>query len=172
MKTLQIENISRILINKKELETKLKVELDLKANNLVIKGDSLDEYIAERVIQAIELGFSTKTALILLDEDYMLETISIKDLSKKNPRVIRARIIGTKRKTLDTIEEISNCDIVLHDNTIGVIGHSDDIKGAMQALMNLVKGTKPANVYSYLEKLNARKLPFVLSLKKKKTKEE
>lgn len=168
MEHLIIRSVRKILANKAELEKKLKVKIELKGKNLIFDGDEVDEFVAEKVIDAMDLGFSLRVALFLLDEDYMFEKVRIKELSKKNPSVIRARIIGTRRKTLDTIEEITSCNIVLHENIVGIIGHVEDIKGAMQAILNLVKGAKNSNVYAYLERLNSRRLPFVLQLRKEK----
>ena len=96
----------------------------------------------------------------------MLETINIRQNSNKNPKLTRARIIGKRRKTLDTIEQITGCHIVLHDNIIGVIGYSEDIRGVLQAILSLIKGAKWANAYAYLERLQGYKQPFVLKLKK------
>lgn len=166
MKNLSIKSINKILINKKELEEKTKVKIEIKGKNIILNGEEIDEYLAEKIIEAIELGFSTKIALLLTDENYILETMNIKLLTKKNPRMIRGRIIGTKRKTLDTIEEISDCKIVLHDNIVGIIAHIEDIKGIVQAISNIIKGAKTANVYSFLERLNSQRKPFILQLKK------
>ena len=103
MRTLQIRSLGKILTNKKELEEKLKVKIEIKNQSLLLEGNGLDEYVAEKVIEALDLGFSLRVSLLLLEEDFMLETIKIKELSKKNPKLIRRRLIGTKRKTLDTI---------------------------------------------------------------------
>ena len=168
MKQITIRSTNKLLINKKLIEEKLKVKIEIKGKIVFIDGEEIEEFVAEKVIEAMDLGFSTRIALLLAEEDYMFETLSIKSFSKKNPSVIRARIIGTRRKTLDTIEEITNCHVVLHENTVGIIAHVDEIKGAMQAIISLIKGTKSANVYSYLERLNSRRLPFVLQLKKEK----
>lgn len=172
MKQIPIKSTRKLLANKNIIEDKLKIKLEVKGKSLIIDGDEINEFVAERIVDALELGFSARTALLLKEEDYMLETLSIKSYSKKNPSVIRARVIGTRRKTLDTIEEITNCHVVLHENIVGIIGHVDEIKGAMQAIINLIRGAKNANVYSYLERLNARRLPFVLQLKKPKGKED
>jgi len=166
MRSMKIRSPGKIRPNLKQLEKKLKVKIELKSGILIFSGEELDEYIAEKVFEAIDLGFSTRVALLLIEEDYLLELISIKSNIKKNPALTRARIIGTKRKTLDTLESLSNCFIALHENTLGVIGHVEDVKGVIQALSSVIRGAKVANVYAYLEKLNRERKPFILDLKK------
>ncbi len=157
MRTILTENPRKIKKNKELLEKSLKVEIEIKGKKAEISGKELNEYVAERVLEAINLGFKIPDALLLTDEEFMFETINIKDLSKKNPRRIRGRIIGTKRKTMDTLEELTNCKLVLKDNTVGIIGNAEDIESAMQALNSLIKGSKQSNVYKYLEKQRKNK---------------
>lgn len=166
MKTFTINNIRKVLQNKKELEEKLKIKISATNNMLTIQGEELDEFITEKVFEAIDLGFSFKTALVLTDEDYMFETINIRSLNR-NPKVARARIIGTKRKTLDTIEELTKCKLVLHENKVGIIGNNEDVRHCLTAVTNIVRGTKQANAYKFLEIVRRHKKPFILGLKHK-----
>lgn len=153
MRTIHTGNKRKILQNKDLIERKLGVEISLKNNNIIISGDELSEYLALRVFDAVELGFSINDALLLADENYVFEKINIKDISRrKNLSEVRARVIGTFGRTLKTMCELSSCEIVLHDNIIGIIGKADDIEFALNALKSLVRGSKQANVYSYLEK--------------------
>jgi len=162
MERIYVKNIRKIIKNKKEIQDKLNVKLDIKKNYVEISGKKIDEYIATKIFEAIDLGFSVPQALILTDENYMFEKINIKELSHKNPRVVRGRIIGTHRKTLDTIEKISNCKLVLHDNILGIIGNTEDMHSTIQAVYSLIRGSKQSNVYKYLEKQRKRnKLIFL-----------
>ena len=120
---------------------------------MIISGEELNEYIFLRVFEAIEMGFSISDALLLSNEHYIFEKINIKDVSRrKDLSQVRARVIGTFGKTLKTMCGLSNCEIVLHDNLVGVIGKADDIEFALTAMKSLIRGSKQANVYSYLEK--------------------
>ena len=157
MKTFYVENKRKIAQNKGLIEKKLGVKINFEGNSMIISGDELNEYIFLRVFDAVELGFSINEALLLADENYMFEKINIKDVSRrKNLSEVRARVIGTFGRTLKTMCGLSNCEIVLHDNIVGVIGKADDIEFALTAMKSLIKGSKQANVYSYLEK--SRKL--------------
>jgi len=146
------DTIKKIKRNKTLLEKKLNVKIQIEENNVELKGDEIDIFIAEKVCEALSKNFETNIALLLLDENYVLEDIPIKNIRDKNLKQTKARIIGTKGKTLKTLCELSSCFITLHDNTVSIIGHAEDIKQAVTALENLIRGSKQANVYKYLEK--------------------
>ena len=160
--------IKKILRNKKLLESRLKVRIEIKGLSINLDGEEIDIYVAEKVLEAIERNFPVNTALLLIDENYVLEDIPIKDVTKKkNLEQIRARIIGTKGKTLKTISELSECYITLHENTVSIIGPAEKIKDAINAIESLIRGSKQSNVYKYLEKQRAKFLPEDLGLRKK-----
>lgn len=153
MRTIYTENKRKILQNRAVIEKKLGVEINFEKNNMIISGEELNEYIFLRVFEAIELGFTIAEALLLVDENYVFEKINIKDISRrKNLAEVRARVIGTFGRTLKTMCELSKCEVVLHDNIVGVIGKAEDIEFALTAMKSLIRGSKQANVYSYLEK--------------------
>jgi ribosomal RNA assembly protein len=158
METLPIERKKEILRTKKKLEKNLNVSLTLKGKNLVIEGKPMDEYEANLVLDAINFGFPTEKALLLKDEEMQFQIIPIKDFTrKKDLSQVRARIVGTKGKTLKTLEEISGCFIKLKDNEVGVLGPAESLQTTITTIQNLIKGTKQANVYHYLEKQNKNK---------------
>jgi KH domain-containing protein len=116
----------------------------------------MNEYEAVQIFEAMGLGFSSREALQLKDEDMIFRIIALKDFTRrKDLREVRARVIGAKGQTKRVIEEISGCKIVVkEDNLIGIIGHSESIDAAITAITNIIKGTKQANAYRYLEKMN------------------
>jgi len=149
-------NTRKIMQNKKTIESSLKIRLFSKNNILTIEGEPENEYIAIQAIEAINLGFPIKEALQLKNENFVLEKINIKSISKrKNLSQVRARIVGEKGRALRTIKDLSNCFIVLHDNTVGIIGYIEDVKKASYALKRLIAGSKHANIYRYLEEQRA-----------------
>lgn len=158
METIYCDCINRLKKERKFLEKKLKIKISLKRESVVIEGEPLDEYEANLVIEAMNLGFSTETACLLTDEEFLFEKINIKDYTRrKNLEVIRARLIGTHGKTKETIEQISGCKIKIKGNTIGIIGPADSMEYALTGITNIIKGTKQTNVYKYLEKINTQK---------------
>jgi len=153
MEKLYYESIGKIKKNKEKLEKALNVKISFSGKNVNVSGKAVDEYVACQVLEALTLGFTTNEALLLQEEDCILEKIHIKDLTKRHDlQRIRGRIIGTKGKTKEIIENLSNCLVCIHDNTIGIIGQAEDIERAMQGVKSIIQGSKQSKVYSYLER--------------------
>ena len=153
MKTFIIEKFPRIIKNRKRLEKKLNVRITNRGKEITIDGKPEDEYIAEKVILALDFGFPFSTAMEIKKNDYEFEVLNIKDYTnKKNLGRIRARIIGKKGRTLKTLAELTNCNFELKDNSVGIIGRSECIKNAQDSVTFVIRGSKQGNVYSYLEK--------------------
>jgi len=158
METLIFDKTTELRRNKTELEEKLNVKISIGRKRVEIEGDPLNEYEASIILNAINLGFSAKKALTLKDESKIFRILNIKDITrKKNLKQVRARIIGKEGKTKRTIENISSADIVIKDNEIGIIGNAELIEEIVTAVSSLVRGTKQANTYRYLEKMNRNK---------------
>ncbi len=153
MKKIICDNIARIIKNKKKLEQKLNVKIINKGKELFIEGYPEDEYLAEKVIDALDFDFPFSTAMSIKNEDLIFEIIKIKDYTKrKDLNVIKGRIIGKKGKTLKTLCELTKCNFEIKNNYIGIIGEPEYIKNAQDSIIFLIKGTKQANVYKFLEK--------------------
>jgi KH domain-containing protein len=167
METIYSEKLPRIIKNKKRLEEELNIKITNRGREVTIQGKPIDEYTAEKVISAINFGFPISKALLIKKEDFMFEIMSIKNHTKRTDlKRIRARIIGTKGKTLKTLTELTKCAFEIKDNEIGIIGNPEYIKNGQEAIISLIKGTKQSNVYSFLEKRQVK--PVVdLGLKEK-----
>jgi len=153
MQVIYFESINKILKNKKKLERKLKVKIEIQGKKIIIEGKEEDEYLAYHVLDAINLKFDIDIALLILEEDYVFEKIQIKSHTRRrNLKEVRARIIGKKGKTKQLIEELSECHLSLHKNTLGIIGPAENIRNCIQALKKLIQGSKQSSVYSYLER--------------------
>jgi KH domain-containing protein len=153
MQETYTEAIGKVLKNKSRIEKELNVKIENKGKLVFVNGDGEKEYLALKVLEALGLGFSIEKALLLKNEEIILQTINIKSLTKrKDIERIRARIIGTRGKTICNLKKLSECEICLHDNQIGIIGDFEFIEEAMTALESLVHGSKQANVYSRLER--------------------
>jgi len=172
MQEIYSEFSRKILQNKKKLEQELKVKITNKGNIIFVEGTAESEYTACQVMEAINLGFKMTDALLLTDEEFILEKIHIKDLTKRQDiKRICGRVIGTQGRTKRTIENLSDCIIALHDTTVGVIGRADEIEPTLTALTALIQGKKQTKTYSYLEREKSKSktsLNIDLGLKKKK----
>src|SRR3989344_7688132 len=92
---LLIDDVERIVKNKQRLEKALKIKLSNSGKEFSINGEADDEYFAEKVLEALDLGFPFSAAMLIREEDNLLEIINIKNYTKRNDLVsIRARIIG------------------------------------------------------------------------------
>lgn len=168
MKTIISEKLPRITRNRKHLEKKLDVKITNRGKEVKIEGTPEDEYIAEKVIDALNFGFEYSVAIqIKEEENFTFEIINIKDYTKKqNLKSVRARIIGTQRKALNTIEQLTHCTLELKDNQVGIIGPSESIENAQTAIISITQGAKQSNAYKFLEK-NQPKQIIDLGLKEK-----
>ncbi|MCX6749859.1 MAG: KH domain-containing protein [Candidatus Pacearchaeota archaeon] len=153
MKKLISDKIIRIIKSKGILEKELNVTLEINGNEISISGKPEEEYIAERVIEALDFGFPFSAALEIKKEDILFEILNIKECTpKKNFERVRGRVIGKEGKALKTISSLSDCHIELSGNKVGIIGNCENIRNAEEACKLLIKGSKHANVYAYLEK--------------------
>jgi len=153
MKIILSEKVPRILKNKKRLESKLNIKISNRGKEVQIDGKPEDEYLAEKVIDALNFGFPFSVAISIKEEDLEFEILNIKDYTtRKDLNRIRARIIGKGGKTLKTLNQLTKCNFELKDNQIGIVGSPELIENAQESVISIIKGAKQANVYSHLEK--------------------
>lgn len=170
METLFFNQTSELKRNLKELEKKLKVTIQITGTKVDIEGEAIDEYEAFRVLDAISCGFSAKVAMMLKENALVFKRISIKDFTRrKDLETVRARVIGKNGQTKRTIEEVSDCFLSIKDNDVGIISSPDNIEEASTAIKNLIRGSKQANVYHFLESMNTsrKSLPEDLGIRTK-----
>ncbi len=142
---------------KKSLEdhTKVKIDVDSKEGEVTLTGkDSLALYSLREVIKAIGRGFNPEIAQLLLKQDYSLELIQIQDYVKNKNHIqrLRGRVIGAGGKARATIEQLTECFIVIYGKTIGIIGTNERAGIAYRAVESILEGSPHANVYRWLEK--------------------
>ena len=153
MKDLYIRSVRKVIQYKHELEDKLNVKIVVKGTSVSISGKEVDEYFAERVLLALDYPFLVEDALLLKSEEFMFEVLKIKDFTKrKDMDTIKGRLIGTKGKTLNTLENLSDSYIAVKNNSVAIIAPVDTFDLARQGVISLIQGSKQGNVYSYLEK--------------------
>ena len=153
MKKILAEKIGHLVKEKTRLEEALHLRISNRGKEFHLEGDPLDEYEAEQVINAVNFGFKMDIALLIKEKELSFNVLSIKNYTKrKDMSVIKARIIGTEGKTLRTLEQLTDCFFEVHNNEVGIIGHPERMKVAQEAVVNLIRGAKQANVYKFLEK--------------------
>ena len=149
---LIVDKLARITKNKKKLEKELEVKISNRGKEVYIEGDAEKEYLAEKVILALDFGFPFSDALrITKDDDF--EIINIKDYThRKNLEKVRGRIIGTKGKNLSILCKLTGCCFEMKDNNVGIVGPPECMKNAQDAIISLAQGAKHGNVYKGIEK--------------------
>ena len=111
------------------------------------------------VITAIGRGFSPKKAIKLLEDEFYLEVLDIRDyVGKKQEHVVRmrSRLIGTRGKTRALIEELTGAYVSVYGNTVGIIGDTLQLDVARRALDMLLEGSEHKAVYHFLERSSAK----------------
>src|SRR4030042_1345824 len=172
MKKIICEKAGLIIKNKKQLAEALNVEITNRGKEVYINGSSEEEYFAEKVIDAINFGFSISTALLIKREDLIFEILNIKDhTTRKDLERIRGRIIGKEGKALKVLTTLTSCFFELNENQLGIIGSPECIQNAQDACISIIKGSKHSNVYCHLEK-NRPKPILDLGLKEVKKKKK
>jgi len=163
---LIVDKIPRIIKLRKKLAEKLGVNITNNGKEISIEGEPEKEYIAEKVIQALDFGFPYAAAILIQEQDFIFEIINIKDYTKRyDKEVVRGRIIGKGGKTLKTLSSLTQCYFELKDNRVGIVCDADNFEVPQQAVISLIQGSKTSNVYKTLER-NRPKPVFDLGLKR------
>jgi KH domain-containing protein len=153
MKTIIVTKLSKITKNKKQLEKRLGVVISNRGREIKINGAPENEYFAEQVIIALDFGFVFSDAIRIKDDECIFETLNVRDYThRQNLENVRARIIGTRGKTLNTIRELTDCSLEVNGNQVGIIGPVTTIKNAESAVISIIQGAKQSNAYRFLEK--------------------
>ncbi|MEM2174547.1 MAG: KH domain-containing protein [Candidatus Micrarchaeia archaeon] len=143
----------------KQIEENLNVKLNIEEGDVIIEGEPYDEWRAIDIVKAIGRGFSVDSALKLLDEEYVLKIINLKEIFPKENQRRRylARIIGTRGKVKKKIEEITGAEVCIYGSTIGIIGKLDEADLAERAVNMIIKGASHASVYFIIQKEKAKR---------------
>jgi len=153
MKKILSEKPIRIIKAKEDLKKITGVEIENRGKEIYLEGKAEDEFIAEKVVDALDFGFPFTSATMIKQNDFHFEILDIKDYTpRKDLETIRGRIIGKDGKTLKTLTVLSNCFFEINGNRVGIIGPAELIKSARESIISLIRGSKQANVYRSLEK--------------------
>ena len=105
-------------------------------------------------VAAVGRGFSPEKATMVLEDDWYLEVVDIREYVGKKPAHIarmRARVIGTKGKTRRLFEELTGVYMSVYGNTVALIGDTLQLDIARRALDMLLSGSEHSAVYRFLE---------------------
>lgn len=143
---------------KKHLQSRLNVSIVVDSNIglVTISGeDNLNVYDAKNIVQAIARGFNPEIAMSLLNEENCFESINLTEYSKKSKSKllrIKSRVIGKEGRARKYIEHLTRCNISVYGKTVSIIGAIEDVSVARKGIEHLLRGSKHANVYLWIEK--------------------
>ncbi|MBS3068774.1 RNA-processing protein [Candidatus Micrarchaeota archaeon] len=139
---------------KEYIEKKLKVKIEVDdEGEVTLEGESVDEFFGKDVIKAIGRGFEPSVALRLLDDNYLLRIVDLRDyVNRESMARVKGRIIGEKGKTREIIEQDAECFLSVYGHTVGVIATLETMEIALSAIFKLIEGLNHSTVYAYLEK--------------------
>ncbi|MDE1798558.1 MAG: RNA-processing protein [Candidatus Micrarchaeota archaeon] len=141
------------------LQAKLKARIDVDEDGAVeLSGEPVDEYFGKGVIKAIGRGFEPSVALKLLQDEYGLNIIDLRDYARPEQMArIKGRIIGEEGKARMIIEKEAEVDLAIYGHTVGIIGKLEVLDVATTAVFKLIEGQPHSAVYFYLEKNRRRR---------------
>ena len=135
-----------ILIDSKTGEVTIDLKKDIQES---------EPFKAIEIINAIGRGFSPSRAFKLLQENVILEILDLREYTKKSHNSlerVKGRIIGFKGKCRNTLEELTNTFISVFGHTVGIIGKSEEVKSALDAIDMLASGSIHKTVYNMLQR--------------------
>lgn len=140
------------------IEKELRATLELNENQIIIKAkDALSEHEAAQVLEALNLGFRLKDALQLKHSEYQLQQLELKARVKPSRlRAVKGRILGKEGKALTKLEELTSCRLRLVGSKLAILGKTEDVMAAIQALEALIRGKPHGRVYRMLQEAKAR----------------
>jgi ribosomal RNA assembly protein len=147
---------------KKAIAAATSTQLDIDAEEGEVsvvspETDPMGALKARDIVLAIGRGFSPERAMRLLKENTFLGMLDIKFATghreKAALRRIRSRVIGTRGRARERIEELSGCSMSVYGSTVALIGEEEQLDRATRAVEMLVKGSEHSTVFHLLARL-------------------
>ncbi len=152
---------ARELERQKKLLQKIKlhgVNLEFEGNNTIISSESALELMSvKNVITAFNRGFDSDIAALLLDDDYDLIVVSLRDYTGSEKRAVqlKGRVIGTRGMIKKRLMRETECYINIYGKTISIIGQIENLSIAKSAVEMILNGAKHDNVFLMINRKKA-----------------
>ncbi len=140
---------------KKRIERRCNVELVIDPEGEIeIVGEAADIYFVRDVIKAIGRGFPSQASLKLLESEFGLYIIQMKEFAHTEKAIsrLKGRVIGENGKIKMQIEEATDSFLSIYGNTVGIISRIDTMDYAKEAISMILNGARHTSVLAYLAK--------------------
>ena len=133
--------------------TNTKITISKEGDVIIEAEEAVNAYLAVPIVKAIGRGVNPDVATELLKEDRCLELINMQDFTGRSVKKLtrlKARLIGTQGKARKVIERLTNTSITVYGKTVTIIGKSDEVFIAKQAVEKMLSGAPHGNVYKFI----------------------
>lgn len=147
------------------------LEIDSETGETLIKSngdvENIQPFKAIEIVTAIGRGFSPEKAMNLLKGENTLHVIDLREFAGKSSAQverIKGRIIGEGGKARENMENLSGTSISIYGRTVAIIGETNKLKIAVDAISALSSGRMHGSVYGKLESARRREKQEKLKL--------
>ncbi len=144
----------------------VKISVDSETGEVELQGkpESAENfYNAANVVKAIGRGFSPQNALLLLEQDYLLDVIKVSDIvsgGEKTIKTRKGRVIGRHGKAREIIERETDSKIVVLGKTVAIIARPEEMQTARKAVEMLLEGAEHSTIYKLLQRKRSEEKKF------------
>jgi ribosomal RNA assembly protein len=147
------------LIKYIESQSDTKISIDREAQEISIESSGKSEEIfdlwrARDTVKAVGRGAEPEAALDILESGAELQLVDLSEfVGKKHNALVRikGRVIGTKGKAKNIIENLTNTQIFVYGKTVTIIGEHDMSIIARGAVELLAGGTMHSTAIRHIE---------------------
>jgi len=109
-------------------------------------------FTVQNIVKAIGRGFNPRRAERLAEEDHDLLIIDLSEYCRTKNAItrVKGRIIGRRGRARALLEELTETMISVYGDTVSIIGRTDRLNIAREAVLMLVKGAFHKTVWNYL----------------------
>ena len=141
--------------------TGVKLQINSKTGDVIIdpQNHPYEAFKVKNIVTAIGYGFSPKDAMKLLNDNYMIEIIDVKDYTRKKQRMVEllGRVIGRRGRAKKELEELTDTSISVYEHYVAIIGEYNNVDIARRAVEMLLKGSMHESVFRYVRNEKKRR---------------
>ncbi|TBU16285.1 putative RNA-binding protein [Ordospora colligata] len=157
-----IEQTEKYIVKALE-KKKISCTIDFERNviSVLTNANTRDPFIFIKAVNFVKLvgrGVRVEEAMKVLEDEYFCEVIDIKNLagSEKVFEKRRDRLIGPKEMTLEAIQKVTGCYVLVHGKTVSVVGSFRGVEEVKDIVISCMDNIHP--IYKIKRLIEKRKL--------------